>query len=95
MTNKKHITQTLEILGQLMPFKEACESEIGVQLITDLRQRYEFLLMKIAKVDALDKEKMEYEVVRDMLAKWTNRLALYNRKSKEIDILLKVKPENV
>jgi hypothetical protein len=91
MINKKRIAQTLDILGQLMPFKEACESEVGVELLSDLRQRYESLLFKIAKVEAIERDKIEYEVVRDLMAKWTTRLALYAKKSKEIDFALKVK----
>jgi hypothetical protein len=91
MVNKKHIAQTLEILGQLMPFKDACESEVGVELLADLRQRYESLLFKIAKVEASERDKIEYEVVRDIMAKWTNRLVLYNKKSKEVDFIFKTK----
>lgn len=91
MLNKRRISQTLEILGQLMPFKDACESEVGIELMADLRQRYDSLLFKIASVDATDRDKIEYEVVRDLMAKWSNRLALYNKKAKEVDFLFKVK----
>lgn len=91
MVNKKRITQTLEILGQLMPFRDACESEVGIELLADLRKRYDSCLMKIAKVEASDKDKIEYEVVRDLLTKWTNRLAVYNRLQKETDFIFKAK----
>lgn len=91
MINKKRITQTLEILGQLMPFKEACESEIGIELLADFRQRYDSLLFKIAKVEATERDKIEYEVVRELLAKWTNRLAVFNRLQKETDFIFKTK----
>ena len=91
MINKKRIAQSLEILGQLMPFNDACQSEVGIELLADLRQRYDSLLMKIAKIEATDKDKLEYEVVRDMLAKWTNRITLYNKKAKEVEFIFKSK----
>ena len=91
MVNKKRIAQSLEILGQLMPFNDACQSEVGIELLADLRQRYDSALMKIARVEATDKDKIEYEVVRDLLAKWTNRITLYNKKTKEVEFLFRNK----
>ena len=91
MVNKKRIAQSLEILGQLMPFKDACDTEVGIELLTDLRQRYDLALMKVARMEATDRDKVEYEVVRDILGKWTNRLALYAKKSKEVDFLFRTK----
>jgi hypothetical protein len=48
-------------------------------------ERHEVLLFKVADLEASDKEKIEFVVIRELITKWSEKIAEYNRKLREIE----------
>ena len=67
----------LSTLGLKHRFIEAINSEIGKKLLSDLIFRMEGLLDKIINGPATIEEKAEYIVTRDLIYKWSERIAEY------------------
>ncbi len=68
---------TLAILGKYRPFIDAMESDIGCTLLADLIASHDALLDKIASIEATDEEKAEYKVTKNLIYKWSDRIATY------------------
>ena len=72
-------------MGRLHAFVQAVDSPIGIELIKDLAARYDKLLGKIALVEASDLEKIEYQVVAEIIHAWTLRIQTYLDGVKKLD----------
>ena len=69
--------RTVEILKNNEAFLLSFNTQVGFELLKDLCSKHEELLTKISKIEATDADKMEYKVVHDMIAKWSDRINSY------------------
>ena len=60
-------------------FIHAIESEIGRELLKDLKDKYERLLDKLSSFDITEEEKIEFKVVKEMLQIWSARVQTFHR----------------
>ena len=84
-SKKGKLIDNLATLGKLLPFMEAIETTLGKELLADLVDKRGKHLDKISKVECKDEEKVEFKVVSELLAKWSNRVTQYYKLSKEVD----------
>ena len=81
---RKRASNTLTILGKLLPFATAMSTELGQELMKDAIVRHEELLMKIAENNADDMDKGEFRYLRHWLPMVAKRIEVYNEKLKEV-----------
>ena len=80
----KHGVQTLSTLGKLQPYARCIETDLGKAILSDLINRHEELLDKIANMAANDNEKIEFTVVKRMLLDLSSKINAYNDKVAQI-----------
>ncbi len=76
--------KTLSILGHYRPFVDAINSDIGKQLLRDAISIYEELLSKVGNLTATPEETMKYAAVREIIMRWSDRLAIYEKNLAEV-----------
>jgi thioredoxin-related protein len=81
---KKRGERTLSLLGKHQDFIKAIHTDVGSALLSDLIREHEILLDKISNLDVTDEEKMQYKVTRKMLLLWSEKIAAYEDRIKEI-----------
>jgi hypothetical protein len=81
---RKRGERTLSLLGQNQEFITAMNTSVGREILSDLIREHEFLLDRIASLDATEEEKMQYKVVRKMLLVWSGKIAAFENRIKEI-----------
>jgi len=85
----KRGARTLSMLGQLSGFITALQTEVGFELLKDDVARHDALFVKIYNMEADDKEKAEFRVLKDRLQVTVKRISLYLEKHKEIETAIK------
>lgn len=75
---------TLKLLGNLHPFTQAINSQIGRELLKDDILRHEELLMKMYEEMATDKELAELRYLKNRILKVSERVTAYIQKTKEV-----------
>ena len=76
--------RTVYLHEKSIPFIKAFNSDIGRELLADLISMHEALLEKVAGLNATDEEKMMYKVAREMLLRWSGKIAAYEKRVDEI-----------
>jgi hypothetical protein len=76
--------RTLHILGKHQSFVEALNSTYGQEILHDALQRHEQLLDRIASLDATDGEKGEYKALKDIIIRWSEKIAAYEDNLKRV-----------
>ncbi len=68
---------TLTFLAKNAAFMQAIDSPIGMELLKDLAARHTLLLEKVASLDSQDRDKIELQVVREIMELWSMRITKY------------------
>lgn len=76
----------LTVLGELHKWKDAWESDVGQEILSDVVSEYGRLLLKIANphTETTLADKCLYRVYYELIDKWTKRIAFYEEKLKEV-----------
>ena len=81
---KRRGERTLSLLGKHQEFIVAMNTDVGKEILSDLVREHELLLDKIASLGVTDEEKMQYVIVRKMLLLWSEKIAAFENRIKEI-----------
>lgn len=76
--------RTLSLLGYYRPFVDAINTEVGKEILKDAIRVHEELLSKIAEINATDAEKAEYQAIRKIILRWSERIAQYEKHLSEV-----------
>ena len=76
----KRAEKTLSTLGKDLNFITAINTPVGEELLKDLVSEYHRLLDRVASLDCSDDEKARYKVVRDLIARWSQKIAEYENR---------------
>ena len=79
--------RTLSLLAKQQEFVAAMNSPLGTMLLQGLIEKHEELLDKIsnAKQEASLAERVEYNLVMDLLTKWSTKIEEYYRTAAQIE----------
>jgi len=88
-SHAKRLAATMKSLARNAAFIDALKCELGQQLLGSLLERHEELLFKIADMTAGDREKAEFTAIRDLIVNWSERIADYERKLREVEAAFK------
>lgn len=83
--NTSFRSQSLTILSQYQPFKQALETQLGQELLKDLIDMHSLRLAKIASLEATDEEKIEYKVLTELIKRWSFKIAQYESAIKKLE----------
>ena len=72
-------SKVLSIAGKHLSFYLAIKSSMGKEILHDSMIQMERLLEKIIKVKATKEELAEYRVLRKIVSRWSDRIALYEQ----------------
>ena len=75
---------TLSLLGKLLPFVQAINSELGQELLKDDIDRHEDLLVKMYEENITPQELAEFRYLKMRLKKVSMRVAEYNKGLNEV-----------
>lgn len=76
--------QVISVLAQKAKFKEAIESDIGQELMSDVLSCMEEILPKIINEKATKQEKADFRALRMIANRWQDRLSSYNREAQKV-----------
>lgn len=85
---------SLTILSRYRHFIEAMETPVGQHLLIDALNRHDELLLRISAIDTTDAEKMEYRALKNILNKWSEKIANYYSELNKIKEATNVKPNS-
>lgn len=76
----------LTVLSELNKWKEAWESDVGKEILSDVVREHERLLLKIANphIETTLADKCLYRVYYELIDKWTQRIAFYEDNLKKV-----------
>ena len=74
----------ISALAKKSKFKEAIESELGQELLSDVLACMEEILPKIINEKATTQEKAEFRALRMISNRWQDKLASYNREAQKV-----------
>lgn len=77
--------RNLSILGRQGAFVMALNTELGSMLLQDLIEKHSVLLAKVGDLQATDAEKMEYKVVQELIATWSQKIDDYYKNLEKIE----------
>lgn len=75
----------LQVIKRHGKIAEALSSEVGAAILEDAINKLGILLGKIADDMATDKDKLEYNVLRDIVDKWATRITRYQKTLNDIE----------
>lgn len=80
----RRAANTLSILGKYEPFIQACQSELGQELLKDDMIRHEFLLEKIYNETATPQESAEFRYLKKRLLVVSERIKIWLDEMKKV-----------
>lgn len=86
---------TIKVLGAGLHFLEAFNTQVGFELLKDLVTMHEELLLKVGKLEASDEEKMKYQVVSELVDRWSARIKQYLEQVKRVNEFKGESPNNI
>ena len=69
--------KTMHVLGKYTPFIQAMATTIGQEIMADALRRHDMLLDRVASLEVTDGEKGEYKALREIIMKWSEKIANY------------------
>jgi len=81
----KRGVKVLTVFRDNKNFCDAINTEIGFELLKDLTAQEDNLLMKIADNKASEKEKVKYEVIKELINTWSIRVKTTENLAKKIN----------
>jgi hypothetical protein len=78
-------SRTIQVLGKYQSFMDAIGSSLGQEILADAIKRHDMLLDRIASLDATDGEKGEYKALREVILRWSEKIAVYEANLKNLN----------
>lgn len=76
--------QSYNLLKQNQSFVEAISTEIGQKLLSDLIDMHSKALQKISQLEADDRDKIEYQILTELIKRWSSYITAYENAKKDL-----------